>query len=128
MREQFVFAFRVLATTTRTSTGDDIPSVLLPYIGSGDTVRGYANRRFSDRSRALATAEYRWRPSRYLDMALFFDAGTVAPKLEEISDGRIVTSWGIGTRLHGPNFTALRIDAARGNEGWRLVFAGGQPF
>ena len=128
LREQYVFAFRVLATTTDTSEGNDVPFVLRPYLGSGDTLRAFPNRRFSDGSRALATAEYRWRPSRYLDMAVFFDAGSVAPRLKDISDGRISTAWGIGARFHGPLFTAFRIDAAYGREGWNIVFAQGQPF
>ena len=128
VREQYVFAFRVLATTTNASRGGDVPFPLLPSLGSGETLRGYVNRRFTDRSLALATAEYRWRPSRYMDMAVFIDSGTVAGRLRDIGDDRLATSWGIGARLHGPNFTALRIEAARGREGWRLVFAGGPPF
>jgi hypothetical protein len=127
-REQYVFAFRVLATTTDTGDGQDVPFVLRPYLGSGDTLRSFPNRRFSDASRALATAEYRWRPSRYLDMALFVDSGTVAPGLDDVSDSRFSTSWGIGARFHGPAFTAFRIEAAHGHEGWNLVFSSGQPF
>jgi len=128
LREQYVFAFRVLATATHLGQGSNVPFALLPTIGGGDTVRGYFNRRLADRSRALATAEYRWRPSRYVDMAIFLDSGTVAPRLKDIGDERLITSWGIGARLHGPNFTALRIEAARGHEGWALVFSSGQPF
>ena len=52
--------------------------MLAPFLGSGSTLRGFANRRFTDRNRMLLTGEYRWRPSRYLDMALFMDAGQVA--------------------------------------------------
>ena len=128
LREQYVFAFRILATATHLGQGSNVPFALLPTIGGGDTVRGYFNRRLADRSRALATAEYRWRPSRYVDMAIFLDSGTVAPRLKDIGDERLITSWGIGARLHGPNFTALRIEAARGHEGWALVFSSGQPF
>ena len=128
LSDQYVFAVRVLTTTTNTDAGDGVPSVLLPYLGSGNTLRGFPNRRFQDRSRALATVEYRWRPSRYLDMALFVDTGTVASRLKDISDGRVSTDWGIGARFHGPAFTAFRIEAAHGNEGWNIVFASGQPF
>ena len=128
LREQYVFAFRVLATTTDTGDGNEVPFVLRPYLGSGDTLRSFKNRRFSDGSRALATAEYRWRPSRYLDMALFVDSGTVAPTFDDVPDSRFSTSWGIGARFHGPGFTAFRIEAAHGREGWNIVFASGQPF
>jgi hypothetical protein len=128
LREQYVFAFRVLATTTHAGQGSAVPFPMLPSLGGGDTVRGFLNRRFADRSRAVATAEYRWRPSRYLDMAVFLDSGTVAPRLRDLGDERLATSWGIGARLHGPTFTALRVEAARGREGWTFVFASGQPF
>jgi len=127
VREQFVLAFRGLMTLTSTDPEDFVPVVMAPYLGSGSTLRGYANRRFTDRNRALMTGEYRWRPSRYMDMALFLDAGQVAPDhhfdLDEFD-----VAWGIGARVHGPTFTALRVELTRGREGFRLVFAGSQPF
>lgn len=128
VREQFGLAFHAVATTTRTVKGDEVPFILLPSIGGGDTVRGLANRRFQDRSRVVVNAEYRWRPSRYVDLALFADSGSVAPRLRDIDVGRFQTAYGIGARFHGPTFTALRIETARGPEGWRLVFGGGLPF
>lgn len=128
LREQFGLGFRALATTSMTSGGNVVPFVLMPVVGSGNTVRGLANRRYQDRSRAVFNAEYRWRPSRYLDMALFGDVGAVAPKLADLEARTFVPAYGIGARFHGPAFTALRIDVARSREGWRLVFAGGLPF
>jgi hypothetical protein len=128
VREQFGLAFRALATTTFTDPGRQVPFVLLPSVGGGDTIRGLANRRFHDRSRAVLTAEYLWRPSRYIDMALFVDSGAVGPRLRSLASQRFETAYGIGTRIHGPGFTALRVEAARGSEGWRLVFTSGQPF
>jgi hypothetical protein len=35
---------------------------------------------------------------------------------------------GIGVRLHGPSFTALRLDFARGREGWVINIGGGAAF
>ena len=128
LHEQYVLAFRALMTETRPLSGDVVPFVFLPSIGGGSTVRGLVNRRLHDRSRALVTAEYRWRPSRFLDMALFVDNGTVAPRAADIRWNDFTTAWGIGARLHGPAVTALRVDAARGREGWVFVFSGGQPF
>jgi hypothetical protein len=128
LREQYVLAFRALATTTSTTAGDEVPFILLPSIGGGDTVRGLANRRFSDRSRVVLTGEYRWRPSRFVDMAIFLDSGAVAPRLEDIDQDRFESAWGIGARFHGPAFSALRLELARGREGWRAIFAAAQPF
>ena len=128
VREQFVFAARALMTLTTTDSGNEVPVMLAPFLGSGTTLRGFANRRFSDRNRVLFTGEYRWRPSRYLDMALFLDAGQVAPDRRDFRVSDFETAWGIGARFHGPNFNAFRVEAARGREGLRLIFAGSQAF
>lgn len=128
VREQFVIALRGLVTTTSTEAGHEVPFMLAPYLGSGSTLRGFSNRRFTDRNRVLLSGEYRWRPSRYLDMALFVDAGQVAADRHQFRLSDFETAWGIGARFHGPLFTALRIEAARGREGTRLIFAGSQAF
>ena len=128
LREQFVLAARGLVTIATPDGGHEVPVMLAPYLGSGSTLRGIANRRFSDRSRVLLSGEYRWRPSRYLDMALFLDAGQVAPSQHDFDFSTFETAWGLGARFHGPNFNALRIDVARSREGVRFVFAGSQAF
>jgi hypothetical protein len=128
VREQFVLAARGLVTLTRADDGAEVPVMLAPFLGSGSTLRGFSNRRFTDRNRMLLTGEYRWRPSRYIDMALFMDAGQVAADRRDfdLSEGDV--AWGLGARFHGPHFTALRLEVARGREGIRLIFAGSQPF
>ena len=128
VREQFVLAARGLMTLTTPDAGDDVPVMLAPFLGSGSALRGYANRRFTDRNRVLLTGEYRWRPSRYLDMALFLDAGQVARDRRDFDVDDFDVAWGIGARFHGPTFNALRVEVARGREGIRLIFAGSQPF
>ncbi len=128
LREQFVFAARGLMTLASPDSGDEVPVMLAPFLGSGGTLRGFVNRRFSDRNRVLLTGEYRWRPSRYLDMALFLDAGQVARDRHDFDFSAFEAVYGIGARFHGPNFNALRIELARGREGMRLIFAGSQAF
>jgi len=128
VREQFVLAMRGLVTLTSTEAGSRVPVMLSPYLGSGSTLRGFATRRFTDRNRVLLTGEYRWRPSRYLDMALFLDAGQVAADRREFNTQDFETNWGLGARFHGPLFTALRVEVARGREGTALIVAGSQIF
>jgi hypothetical protein len=128
VKEQFVLAARGLMTLTTPLDGHDVPVMLSPYLGSTMALRGFVNRRFTDRNRVLLTGEYRWRPSRYLDMAVFLDAGQVARDRRDFDVNRFETAWGIGARFHGPTFNALRVEIARGREGIRLVFAGSQPF
>lgn len=128
VKEQFVLAARGLMTLTTPFDGHEVPVMLSPYLGSAMALRGYANRRFTDRNRVVLTGEYRWRPSRYLDMALFLDAGQVAHDRRDLDFSKFDTAWGIGARFHGPNFNALRVELARGREGIRLIVAGSQPF
>ena len=128
VREQFVLAFRGLATFTNPDAANGAPLALLPYLGSGTTLRGFANRRFIDRDSVVLTGEYRWRPSRFVDMAVFLDAGQVAPASDAFTWDRMKTSWGIGARFHGPAFSAFRVEVAHSVEGYHLVFTTGQPF
>jgi outer membrane protein assembly factor BamA len=126
--EQFVLAGRGLVTLAHTGAGHELPVMLAPFLGGGSTLRGFTTRRFIDRNRLLLTGEYRWRPSRYLDMALFLDAGQVAADRREFRASALETSWGLGARFHGPGFTALRVEIARSREGAALIFAGTQVF
>jgi hypothetical protein len=128
VREQYVLAFRGLLMTTATGGADEVPYMLSPYVGSGSTLRGFRNRRFTDRQAMVVTAEYRWRPSRYLDLALFVDSGQVASSVRGLARDRFETAWGVGARFHGPAFTAFRVELARSPEGFRMVWASSQPF
>lgn len=128
VREQFVLAGRGLMTITSPESGHGVPVMIGPFLGSGTTLRGFVNRRFADRNRVLLSGEYRWRPSRYLDMALFLDAGQVAAERRDFRARDFETSWGLGARFHSPNFTALRVEVARGREGLHFIFAGSQSF
>jgi hypothetical protein len=124
----FVLAFRALGTFTDPDEGSEVPFMLAPYVGSGSTVRGFRNRRFQDRHRLVLNGEYRWQPSRYLMMALFLDAGQVAPDVDAFRWRAFETSWGIGARFHGPTFSVLRLELARSDEGWKIVAGVNQPF
>ena len=128
LRENWVVSLR---GRLQTLIGDDdqAPLFLLPSLGSGSTLRAYSSWRFRDRHSMLFSAEWRWIPNRLgLDMALFYDAGQVAPTRNGLSIDRLKTNWGVGARFHTPRVTPLRIEVAHGDEGWHLVFAGDAAF
>lgn len=109
--------------------GGRVPYFLLPWLGSGTTLRAYETGRFRDRHAMLFSAEWRWTPNRLgLDMALFADAGDVADRFRSLGVRRMKTDVGIGLRLHSATTTALRLEAARGSEGWRFLLTSGAPF
>ncbi len=128
LRENWVISLRGRLQSTP-DDDDQVPYFLLPSLGSGSTLRAYSSWRFRDRHAVLFSGEWRWIANRLaLDMAVFYDAGMVAPQLDAITMDRLVSNYGIGVRLHGPGRTPLRIELARGGEGTRLVFAASAAF
>ena len=66
--------------------------------------------------------------NRYLDLALFYDAGTVAARREDLDFDRLEDDFGVGIRFHGPFATPLRVELAKSHEGLALVFASTPSF
>jgi hypothetical protein len=129
LRETWVLSFRGRVESTLGDDTGDTPYFLLPSLGSGSTLRGYSSWRFRDRHSLLTQGEFRWIPNRLgMDMAVFYDAGKVAPRFDDLSFKGMAHDWGVGVRFHGPSFTPLRIELARGSEGLNLVFSGNAAF
>jgi Omp85 superfamily domain len=128
LKEHWVFGVRATVHTTQADADQVIPYHLLPTLGGSNLHRGYPDFRFQDKHMMLLTAEYRWLPSRIIDMAIFVDSGKVAASRSDLDFNGLRTAYGIGIRFHGPNFTPLRIDVARGDEGFRLHVTGNVPF
>ena len=128
LKEHWVLAVRALLQTTTSDDGQVVPYHLLPSLGGARTHRGYTDFRFQDRHLLLLSGEYRWLPSRVLDMAIFVDAGKVTADRRDLDFNHLETAYGIGARIHGPTVTPLRIDVARGSEGIRLHITGGLTF
>jgi hypothetical protein len=128
LKEHWVLAFRGLVQTTDVEAGQVVPYYLLPSLGGADRHRGYSDFRFLDRNMLLVSGEYRWLPSRVIDMALFVDAGKVTADRSDLDFDGLKTAYGIGFRIHGPTFTPLRIDVAHGKEGVRVHLTGGLAF
>ncbi len=127
LRETWTLSLRGAVQTT---LGDEeVPYFLLPSLGSGRTLRGYHSWRFRDRHSLITSAEWRWFPNRLgMDMALFFDAGKVTDRREDLDFTGMAHDWGLGMRLHTPTATPVRIELARGSEGFNVVVAGGAAF
>jgi hypothetical protein len=128
LRETWVISLRGAVQTTLHDS-DIVPYFLMPSLGSGSTLRGYDSWRFRDRHSMLMTAEWRWIPSRLaLDMAIFYDTGKVARSRNDLSFSGLKSDAGVGVRFHGPFSTPLRVEIAKGSEGFQLVFAGSAAF
>jgi hypothetical protein len=125
----WVIAVRGLVTVTDDAADGDVPFFLMPSLGGSSSLRGYPSLRFRDRHRLLLSAEYRWTASRFLDMALFYDAGKVAGDIDDLNLSDLRSSWGAGARFHGTSRTVFRVEVARNDErAWRLILSSGAAF
>ena len=121
-----VLAFHGWTTMSDAADGQTVPVYLMPSLGGSSLLRAFPNYRFHDRNLLVVNAEARIALTMHIDTALFVDAGTVAPRVEDLRLAN--TSYGIGFRLHTHKKTTARIDAAHGREGWRVSFSLNDPF
>ena len=123
LRENWVIALRALTSMTNSASAGDVPYFLLPDLGGSDTLRGYSSWRFRNRNRVLLSGEYRWTAGPFADMAIFLDAGQVAPRAAAFAISEFKKTYGIGLTLHTMTTSVTRIDLARTPEGNSVVFS-----
>lgn len=128
LRETWVLSLHGRVESTIDKTGEDIPFFMLPALGGGSTLRGFASWRFRDRHSLLMQADWRVMANRFMDMALFYDAGKVANRTSDLDFDGLKSDYGIGFRLHGPMTTPIRIELAKSNEGLAIVFSSKAAF
>jgi outer membrane translocation and assembly module TamA len=130
LREAWVISLRGLAETTYTKDGQDVPYYMLPHLGGGSNLRGFDSWRFRDRNKLLLQAEWRIMVNRFMDTALFYDAGKVTARAADLTPffDDLKHDYGFGARFHTPFQTAFRIDVARSTEGTRLIFSTSSAF
>ncbi len=128
LREAWVLSFHGLAQTTYAKNNEQIPFFMMPAVGGGSDLRAFSSWRFRDQNTLLLQAEWRVMVSRFLDMAVFYDTGKATASRSDLNLSDLRSDWGIGFRLHGRLQTPLRIEFAKGNEGFALVLGASQAF
>ena len=128
LRDVWVLSLRGEVQTTQLKDGQTIPFYMLPALGGGSSLRGFASWRFRDRHSLLLSADWRVLANHFLDVAVFYDAGKVVAATSELNLEGLKTDFGMGIRMHGPMSTPLRIDVAKSNEGLQLVFSANAAF
>jgi hypothetical protein len=123
LREAWVISLRGIARTTYSKTDQQVPFFMLPYVGSGSTLRGFTSHRFRDQNGLTLQAEWRIMANRFMDTAFFYDTGKVAARREDLDLNGLKSDYGFGFRLHGPFATPLRIEVAKSPEGLRFIVA-----
>ena len=128
LREAWVLSLHGRVQTAFDKDGQQVPFFMLPALGGGSSLRGYASWRFRDKNSLLLQAEWRVIANRYLDLGLFYDAGKVTARTSDLDFDGLKDNYGVGLRFHGPAATPLRIELAKSREGLALVFASSASF
>ncbi len=123
LRDTWVVSLHGLVKTSWDKDDQTTPFYELPTLGGGTNLRGFSSHRFADHHSLLLQAEWRIMANRFMDSAVFYDAGKVAERTSDLDLHHLKSDYGFGVRFHTPTMTALRVDVARSNEGTRLVFA-----
>lgn len=117
---QRVIALRAWSALTGGATERGVPFYLQPTLGGPDTLRGFERFRFHDNNSLLLNAEYRWKISSGMDMAIFTDHGKVYPRASDWNLGVWKSAYGVGVRLNARQNVFMRVDFGCGGEGCRV--------
>jgi hypothetical protein len=115
LRDRRVLALHGLVSLSDADAGGEVPFYLQRTLGGPDDLRGFRIFRFRDKNALLLQAEYRWEIFTAVDGAIFYDAGKVAPRAEDIDFRDLESNYGIGFRFGTINGTFLRIEGAFGS-------------
>jgi outer membrane protein assembly factor BamA len=122
---RIVLAGHAWLVGTGTVDNETVPFYLMPSLGGSNTIRAHTDYRFHDRNLLVVNAESRFALWTHLDLAAFADAGNVGPRMADLDLSK--RAYGLGIRMHTGRATFLRLDAAHGSEGWRIVFRSNDP-
>ena len=123
LRNRRVLALRGLVSVSEEDDGARIPFYYQRSLGGPDDLRGFHRLRFRDKHALLLQAEYRWEIFTAVDGALFYDAGKVASRTEDLNLRDLESDYGFGFRFGSANGVFLRIDTAFGSrDGVHFIF------
>jgi outer membrane protein assembly factor BamA len=124
-----VFAARFRLMTTTAEEGQEVPFYFRPVVGGSDSLRSVSDYRFRDRNAGVVNFEYRWEAFSGLDMALFSDFATVAPRFRDLEFADVRGAYGIGLRFNTYKAVFLRLDVGGGgSEGIRTFLKFSKAF
>ncbi|HET7293919.1 MAG TPA: BamA/TamA family outer membrane protein [Vicinamibacteria bacterium] len=124
---QRTLALRGYLSSDNADSGGRVPFYAQQTLGGSHTLRGFPNFRFRDTKVFLLQAEYRWEASPAIELALFADAGRVAPRIADVFSNLELDA-GAGLRLKTNLNTVFRVDVARSREGWHGLARFSQGF
>jgi outer membrane protein assembly factor BamA len=109
-----VFAVQARLASATPDDGQQVPFYFQPTVGGSTSLRSYNDYRFRDDTGVYFNVEYRWEAFSALDMALFYDLGTVAPEVGDLRLSNLKKGYGIGFRFNTYKRVLYRIDIGFG--------------
>jgi outer membrane protein assembly factor BamA len=123
VRDRHLVVMRAVTALTNAPDGASVPFYYLPSLGGSSGLRGFHEFRFRDRNALMLQAEYRWLPARFVESAVFYDAGVAAPRRSGLTRDRMVSDYGVGLRFGTDSRVFFRVEAAFGSGEGTRVFA-----
>ena len=120
--QRTVVSVRGMAETNQEKGGSQIPFFDLPSLGDWDTLRGFSDYRFHDKSAVALGVEYRYRIWQALDWGLFLDEAQVAHEPGDFGLKRFHTGYGARLIVFPKSDRLLSFDVGHSKEGWRIYF------
>ena len=117
LSDRRVLALRMVTSASDTTDQNQVPFYLQRTLGGPDDLRGFRRFRFRDENLLLLQAEYRWEIFTAVDGAIFYDAGKVASRIEDLDFSDLESDYGIGFRFGTVNGIFLRVEGAFGSSG-----------
>lgn len=111
-------------------TQGDSPFFTYFYFSSGKKGRGYNDRRFIDKNIGMLQFEYRFGIYKRFRGTVFSSIGSVGNTYGQVFTNRQLWSYGGGLRfqLSKKQMSHLRVDVARGSEGFQFYMTIGEAF
>lgn len=125
---QRVLALRFYTSKSEPDSNGRVPFFLQETLGGSSLLRGFDTFRFRDENLLYVSAEYRFEPALWLELAAFYDAGKVFPNWSDFNFSGLRTVWGGGIRLKSEESVILRLDVGRSNEEVKFTFKLGPSF
>lgn len=126
--KRHTLAGRFTGSTDQAQDGRFVPFYFQRALGGGHTLRSYPVFRFRGTKILAFSGEYRLGLMRWLELAGFYDGGKAWGGVESLGSQGYRDSVGASARWVSTKDTIIRLDAAHGDEGWRLSVRGSFAF
>jgi Omp85 superfamily domain len=126
--DRLVLALHEVGAADRPDSGNQVPFYLEHTLGGSRFLRGYKPFRFRDEKLMALSGELRVEVHPKVELAFFYDAGKVFPRMADFDFDHLQTSYGAGIRLKSSKKVRVRVDVGHSREGTEVHVKLGPAF